>query len=54
MEDRSERIKVDIRVPVGVPMLELVEFARRCEAAVFTASASTTTSTAAALLRLLL
>ena len=35
MEGGSERIKVDIRVPVGVPMPELVEFARRCEAASF-------------------
>ena len=35
MEGGSERIKVDIRVPVGVPMPELVEFARRCEAAGF-------------------
>lgn len=35
MEGGSERIKVDIRVPVGVPMPELVEFARRCEDAGF-------------------
>lgn len=35
MEDGSEQIKVDIRVPVGVAMPELVEFTRRCEAAGF-------------------
>jgi 5,10-methylenetetrahydromethanopterin reductase len=33
MEDGSERIKVDIRLPVGAAIPELVEFARRCEAA---------------------
>ena len=35
IEDGSERIKVDIRVPVGVPMPDLVEFIRRCEVAGF-------------------
>lgn len=35
MEDGGKRIKVDIRVPVGVPMPELVEFVRRCEDAGF-------------------
>ena len=35
MEDGGERIKVDIRVPVGAAIPELVEFARRCETAGF-------------------
>ena len=33
MEDGSERMKVDIRVPVGAAMPELIEFVRKCEAA---------------------
>jgi alkanesulfonate monooxygenase SsuD/methylene tetrahydromethanopterin reductase-like flavin-dependent oxidoreductase (luciferase family) len=35
MQDGSIQIRVDIRVPVGVPMSELVEFVKRCEDAGF-------------------
>src|SRR5215204_7588793 len=35
MQDGSMQIRVDIRVPVGVPMPELVEFVKRCEDAGF-------------------
>jgi hypothetical protein len=31
MQDESIQIRVDIRVPVGVPISELVEFVKRCE-----------------------
>jgi 5,10-methylenetetrahydromethanopterin reductase len=35
MQDGSTQIRVDIRVPVGVPVSELVEFVKRCEDAGF-------------------
>ena len=35
MQDGSTQIRVDIRVPVGVPISELVEFVKRCEDAGF-------------------
>ena len=35
MQDGSAQIRVDIRVPVGVPIPELVEFVKRCEDAGF-------------------
>ena len=35
MQDGSAQIRVDIRVPVGVPISEVVEFVKRCEDAGF-------------------